>query len=314
MLNTQIGQQCLETCIYNASGPLCISKSELINLMNSQYTSLTLTKSCTLESRLGNLEPRYYQTDLASINSTGLANLGYQKYIQFASDFKNYNKPFFISVSGLSLKDNLTMISDIMLCYDVNGIELNLSCPNIIGKPQIGYDFETVDNILRKVFELYDPINKQTFGLKLPPYFDQIHFDTMTEIIKKYNKIEFLTCINSLGNGLILDIDKESVTIKPKNGFGGIGGSIVKPTALANVHQFYKSLGQGISIIGCGGISTGEDAFEHILCGASAIQIGTQYMREGTDCFQRIDTELREIMRQKRYQNIEEFRGKLRYL
>ncbi len=313
MLSTNIGNLQLSTCIYNASGPLCTSNSELLNLFDSDHNALVLTKSCTLNPRIGNPEPRYYQTDNASINSTGLANLGYQKYIEFADIFSQYIKPYFISVSGLSLDDNVKIIREINQNHNIQGIELNLSCPNIIGKPQIGYDFEAVQNTLDKVFEIHDNKN-QIVGLKLPPYFDYIHYETMTEIIKSYPKIQFLTCINSVGNGLIVDPENESVTIKPKNGFGGIGGSIIKPISLANVHQFYKLFDGRLSIIGCGGITNGQDVFEHILCGASAVQIGTQCMREGIKCFERIERELLEIMGEKGYNNLEELRGKLKYL
>ena len=62
---------------------------------------------------------------------------------------------------------------------------------------------------------------------------------------------------------------------RPKNGFGGIGGEYIKPTALANVHAFYQRLNPQIQIIGTGGVLTGRDAFEHILCGASMVQVGT---------------------------------------
>ena len=91
--------------------------------------------------------------------------------------------------------------------------------------------------------------------------------------ISDYN-IKYITSINSLGNGLMVDVDLETVTICPKNGFGGVGGVYCLPTALANVRQFY-TLCPRKTIVGCGGVMSGRDAFSHILCGASAVQIGT---------------------------------------
>ncbi len=316
MFNTKLGKLNLQTCIYNASGPFCTREEELLPLFCSNHTAAVLTKSCTLKPRLGNEEPRYYQNKLATINSTGLANLGYKQYIEMSYTFKEtmgYHKPYIISVSGLSLEDNLHIISEFNNKPYINGIELNLSCPNIIGKPQIGYDFDAVDETLRKVFDIYN--NKsQIFGLKLPPYFDIVHYDVMVDILKKYPRIDFLTCINSIGNGLIIDSNKECATIKPKNGYGGIGGKTIKPIALANVHKFYTEIGNKVDIIGCGGVTNGMDIFEHILCGASAVQIGSQYMREGPGCFSRLEVELREVMKKKGYNNIDEFKGKLKYL
>ena len=69
---------------------------------------------------------------------------------------------------------------------------------------------------------------------------------------------------------------------------------------------------EDISVIGCGGVKSGQDVFEHILCGATAVQVGTQLMREGMDCFERLEQELKAIMMQKGYSSVEDFRGKLR--
>ena len=148
-------------------------------------------------------------------------------------------------------------------------------------------------------------------GIKLPPYFDIVHFDQAAVIFNKY-PLKFVNCVNSIGNGLY--IEDESVVIRPKNGFGGIGGEYIKPTALANVHAFYRRLNPQIQIIGTGGVLTGRDAFEHILCGASMVQVGTTLHKEGVSAFDRITNELKAIMAEKGYESLEDFRGKLRYI
>ena len=148
-------------------------------------------------------------------------------------------------------------------------------------------------------------------GIKLPPYFDIVHFDQAAAIFNKY-PLKFVNCVNSIGNGLYIEDD--SVVIRPKNGFGGIGGEYIKPTALANVHAFYQRLNPQIQIIGTGGVLTGRDAFEHILCGASMVQVGTTLHKEGVGVFERITNELKAIMEEKGYESLEDFRGKLRYI
>ena len=95
-----------------------------------------------------------------------------------------------------------------------------MSCPNVIGKPQLGYCFEDMENLIIDACNIYSG----NLGLKLPPYFDIIHFDIVSNIINKYIKIKFITCCNSIGNGLIIDSEKEETVIYPKNGLGGIGG------------------------------------------------------------------------------------------
>ena len=304
-METKVGKLELTTCIMNASGVHCISETDLEDLNNS-ISGAIITKSTTFEKRDGNPLPRYYDNEYLSINSSGLPNLGYKFYID-QSKILVKSKPYIISVSGLSHNDNINIVKAINDALYVDGIELNLSCPNIVGKPQIGYDFNAMDNLLKDISNIISP--RLNFGIKLPPYFDMSHFQMVANIINRYN-IDSITCINSLGNGIV--VENESVTIAPKNGHGGIGGSVVKPIALSNVVQFSKLT--KCSIIGCGGISNGMDAFEHILCGASAIQIGTQLYKEGLPCFKRIMDELKDIMDSKGYNSIDDFRGKLKSL
>ena len=95
-------------------------------------------------------------------------------------------------------------------------------------------------------------------GIKLPPYFDIVPL-TKRQLFQQISA-QVVNCVNSIGNGLY--IEDESVVIRPKNGFGGIGGEYIKPTALANVHAFYQRLNPQIQIIGTGGVLTGRDAFD----------------------------------------------------
>lgn len=309
-LATQIGNIYLASCLYNASGALCTTANELVALARSK-AGLVLTKSSTQDYREGNPLPRYFETPLGSINSMGLPNLGCQFYARQAQEHAalQSGKPYFVSVSGLSFEENVALVGFYQSMPNINAIELNLSCPNLPGKPQTGYDFEQVQRVLDAVC----PLTTLPMGVKLPPYFDIVHFEQMAAILNGY-PLAFVTCINSVGNGLVIDAHTETVVIKPKNGFGGLGGDYVKPTALANVHAFYRLLRPEIAVIGCGGVKTGQDAFEHILCGAAAVQIGTQLMRENTPVFTRIAEELQTIMLQKGYTRIEDFRGKLKYL
>lgn len=293
--------------LMNASGVHCMTVEELDELAASAAGTF-VTKSATLQERAGNPEPRYFDVPLGSINSMGLPNLGLDYYLDYVSDFQQKNDlPIFFSVAGMSIEENLTMLRKIEES-DFTGItELNLSCPNVPGKPQVAYDFPLTEEILSQVFAFFT----KPLGVKLPPYFDMAHFDQMAEILNKF-PLTYVNSINSIGNGLYIDTENDAVVIKPKDGFGGIGGEYVKPTALANVRGFYTRLKSEIKIIGTGGIRTGQDAYEHLLCGATLLQIGTELHKEGPGIFQRINQELEEIMAAKGYDTIEAFRGKLR--
>lgn len=310
-LSAQIAENLLlPNCLYNASGARCMLADELDALGHSMAGAI-LSKSCTLQRREGNPTPRYVETTWGSINSMGLPNEGYAYYAEYAKQAANHHKPYILSVSGLSFDENCSLMERAAQTDGISAIELNLSCPNLPGKPQTAYDFAQTDHLLATIAPLVG--NRKVWGVKLPPYFDIVHFEEMAKILNRY-PIAFVTCINSIGNGLVIDAQTETVVIKPKNGFGGIGGDYIKPTALANVRQFYTLLKPSVAVIGCGGVRTGLDAFEHILCGAAAVQIGSTLAREGTSCFARIAQELQTIMAQKGYRTLADFRGKLKSL
>jgi dihydroorotate dehydrogenase (fumarate) len=302
MVKAKFLKTMLNNCILNASGALCETRSQLLYLDKSNLGGI-VAKTCTFESREGNPEPRYYSKGDVSINSMGLPNLGHEFYIKMS---EKLTKPYIVSISPMDLEKFKEMFDKASQCDEILAIEVNMSCPNIIGSAQIGYDLEEMEKILKLIGN-----SSKQFGLKLPPYFDQFYFQRISTLLEKYG-VSFITCINSLGNGLIIDPKTESVVIKPKEGIGGIGGSIIKPIALSNIYQFRKALPPSIEIIGCGGIKTGMDIFEHILVGATIVQIGTVLVDENLECVDRLDNELKDIMKKKGYKTLEDFRGKIK--
>jgi len=320
-LDTTVGGVPLICCIYNASGPRTGS-AEALEIIGRSEAGAVLAKSATLVAQDGNPMPRGVQAiDLGeltcpgSINSEGLPNKGIDYYIdkETVDLVVATGKPYMLSLSGLKLQDNIEMINRIeKVSAGIAAVELNLACPNIPGKPTVAYDFEQMEAVLKEITSL--PLFAEKglpLGVKLAPYFDFPHFQRAAEIINKF-PIQFVTCINTLGNALIVDAENEMSVIAPKGGFGGLAGGYVKWTALANVRQLRKLLREDIDIVGVGGIASGKDAFEMILCGASAVQVGTKHWTEGAKCFARIASELKELMTQKGYHTIKDFQGKLK--
>lgn len=307
-LRTQIAGFSFDNCLMNAAGVACMTVEELEEVRQSVAGSF-VTKTATLEARAGNPEPRYRDVPLGSINSMGLPNQGIDYYLDYLLSLQESQpeRTFFLSLVGMSPDETHTLLKKVQNSGFKGITELNLSCPNVPGKPQIAYDFETTERILGEAFGYFD----KPLGIKLPPYFDIVHFDQAAEVFNRH-PLKFVNCVNSIGNGMY--IEDESVVIRPKNGFGGIGGEYIKPTALANVHAFYQRLNPSIQIIGTGGVYTGRDAFEHILCGASMVQIGTALHQQGIEVFERVSLGLKAIMVQKGYETLEDFKGKLKYL
>ena len=257
------------------------------------------------------------ETNVASLNSEGLPNAGIDYYLdpQTIQDSLAAapSKAYMVSISGKTLEDNLVMLKKIISKkHNIAAIELNLACPNVIGKPIIAYDFDQMKSVLSAVSKV-PGIHKIPLGVKMPPYFDAPHFQHAAGILNAFSHIiGYVACINTIGNALAVDIVSEAPVIAAKDGYAGLSGRAVKYTALANVRQMRSLLHDSIDVVGVGGIESGVDAFEMILCGASAVQVGTCHWKEGPKCFNRICLELREIMKNKGYSSIDEFKGKLK--
>ncbi len=307
MYSTTIGKLTLPHFIYNASGVWDTTTGQCIQLQDTEYCGATITKSFTLNERTGNSYPKYHFSDPGfSINSNGLENLGLKHYLYNVTPYNEY--PLFFSMADISTAANL--ITRIHNWFNSGketvGIELNLSCPNI-GSPGAAYRADSLEEALRKIFESTGHI-ELTFGLKLPPYYLPEEFAAVGNVIGNFQKqIDFVTCINSIPNGLDFDIDNNVPVISPNGGYGGIGGPALLPVGLANVNrfaQFFRENNIEVAVVGCGGIRSGADAYKYLLAGASAVQVGTHLWKNGPKIFKEISQEFSQIMDRKGYDDL----------
>ena len=291
MEEIHVGKHVLSSPVYNASGVHCVHINELDELLANRFSGAVLTKSATVMPRMGNRQPRYYSDDnmLLSLNSSGLPNLGMGQYVNWIEQVEIPHKPCILSIAPLSKADMRLQVETIASNSRIIDPEINLSCPNIVGKPQVAYDLDTFTEYLREIAEI---MGEKTFGLKLPPYFDNQLFGNVADIVNSITTNSYLTCINSVPNGFMVDIDSKPV-IEPNDGFGGLGGKCILPVALASVKKFSTLTNK--DIVGCGGIVCGADVHKHMLCGAKAVQIGTTLYDNGISEFERIYTEYMDL-------------------
>jgi dihydroorotate dehydrogenase (fumarate) len=310
------GKVQLSSAVYNASGPRSGTAAALHKVAVSQAGAV-LTKSATLEAQTGNPQPRTWHSPdgLASLNSEGLPNNGIEYYIAESTIeecMESADKPFIVSLSGKTLDDNLEMLKRIKIAptrQRISAIELNLACPNVIGKPIIAYDFDQMDKILTQVAQVGLGC---CFGVKLPPYLDFQHFAQAAAVLNKHKSlVKYIVCINTIGNAFAIDTTAQQPVISSNQGFAGLSGPAVKYTALANVKKFRSLLDEEIDIVGVGGIQSGRDVFEFLLCGATACQVATCHWKEGPECFDRICEELKEIMKEHGYSSVADVKGRL---
>lgn len=147
---------------------------------------------------------------------------------------------------------------------DVDMIELNISCPNV---KHGGMAFGIKSNVAYDVVKEIKSIVKKPLMVKLSPNAEDI-----VDMAVKCEEAgaDSISLINTL-KGMAIDIYKRKPVFN--NVTAGLSGPAVKPVALAMVHDVAKAV--NIPVIGLGGITSGVDAIEFMMAGASAIQIGT---------------------------------------
>jgi len=279
-----------------ASGILGDSANALKRAADGGAGILT-TKSITPEKKEGHKPPNIVSLkELGMINAMGLPNPGAENFSKEIEIFRKQSEtPLIVSIAGKTVNDYLKVAEKIGNLGNV--VELNLSCPNIEHGMEFGQSTELASEVTKKVKEIVNvPV-----GVKLGPNVGKIE-----EIAASCEKAgaDFITAINTMP-ALAIDLEKEKPILTNKT--GGLSGPALKPIALACVYKIYKTV--KIPIIGLGGISSGKDAAEFFMAGASAVGIGTVIYTKGPNSFKIVCNELSEFMQEKGYANLNEMIG-----
>ena len=221
-------------------------------------------KGLTLEPRQGNRPPRIAETPAGILNSVGLQNPGVHAFIEREIPFlRQHDVAIIANASGSTRQDYEAMV-EILSDADVDCIELNLSCPNVkCGGMAFGSTAAGISEIVGAVRGKC----RKPLMVKLTPNVTDI-----TEIARAAEAAgaDSLSLINTL-LGMAIDVETRRPVLG--NLMGGLSGPAVKPVAVRMVYQVAKAV--SIPVVGMGGITTGKDAVEFLLAGASAVMIGT---------------------------------------
>jgi len=231
-----------------------------------QYTALSrfgafITKGISLEPKAGNLPPRIVETTGGMLNAIGLENIGVKALLkEKIPPLKKLGVPIIVNIFGSNRRAYGEVAQILEGHAAIAGLEVNISCPNI---KKGGISFGTDP---REVFSVISTVRKSFSGplmVKLSPNVTDI-----TTIARSAEEAgaDVLSLINTL-IGMAVNID----TRKPRLGniTGGLSGPAIKPIALRMVWEVYQSV--NIPVVGIGGISSGRDALEFIIAGASAV-------------------------------------------
>ena len=224
-----------------------------------------IVKGTTLKPREGNDYPRMAETPMGMLNCVGLQNKGVDYFCEHIyPQLCDIDTNWIVNVSGSSPEDYAECAARINRLEKVPAIELNISCPNVHdGGMAFGVSCQGAESVVKAVRERYH----KTLIVKLSPNVTDI-----SEIARAVEAAgaDAVSLINTL-MGMAVDIERRKKVLSI--GTGGLSGPCVKPVALRMVYQVAHAV--KIPVVGLGGIMTAEDAIEFLMCGATAIEIGT---------------------------------------
>lgn len=286
--------------IMTASG-CCGYGEELARIFPLSRLGALVTKSVTVKPREGHPPPRTAETASGMLNAIGLANVGVRQFIDEKLPFlASQSTPVIVNVAGSTLAEYVEVASALDDQEAVDMIEINISCPNVDrGGMEFGHDPLMTERAVREVKKVFS----RPIIAKLSP-----NVTSIAEIARSAEQggADVLSLINSV-LGMAVDIE----TWRPRltNNRGGLTGPAVKPIALAKVDAVYGCC--GLPIIGVGGIATAADVVEFLLCGATAVQVGTALFVE-PDAPVKILRGLTRYLKEKKLASVRDLVGKVR--
>jgi len=230
----------------------------------SALGALTL-KGLSLKPQEGNPPPRICETPAGMLNAIGLQNVGVRAFIEEKLPaLRGQDVALIANIYGHRAEDYAEVARLLTEAGGVDGIELNISCPNV---QKGGMAFGTDPAETRKVVRCVRKATTLPLIVKLSPNVTDI---TEFARIAEGEGADVLSLINTL-LGMAIDV----ATRRPRlaNGMGGLSGPAIRPVALRMVYQTARVV--KIPLIGMGGIMNASDAVAFFLAGASAVALGT---------------------------------------
>ena len=265
--STKIGSKRFSNPIFTASG--CASSGQEL----SQFFPLTdlgaiVTKSIMTKPRTGRNTPRMAETPSGMLNSIGLQGPGIDAFLENDVPWLVDQKvKVIVSIAGETVEEYGVLSRRLRAVSGISAVEVNISCPNVENRGQV---FACHPDTSVAVIEAV----RRNIGGELP-IVAKLSPD-VTDIVEIAESVinagvDGLALINTL-LGMAIDVN----TMKPKlaGKTGGLSGPAIRPVAVRAIYQVHQAF-PNIPIVGMGGVSTGRDALELILAGASAVSIGT---------------------------------------
>ncbi len=265
-LAVRLGKLSLPNPVMVASGTFGYGE-EYHRLYDVNRLGAIITKSISLKPRSGNPAPRIYETPAGMINSIGLQNVGLETFLKKKLPFlqKLKGPRIIVNLAGESVAEYVELARRLEDSEGIDGLELNISCPNC---ERGGIEFGVDPKLTAQVVGSVRRVTRRTLIAKLSPNVTDI---TVIARAAAEAGADALSLINTL---LAIAVDTKSWRPRIATVTGGLSGPAIKPVALRMVWQVHRVLPK-VPLVGIGGMMTSEDAVEFLLCGASAVEVGT---------------------------------------
>jgi dihydroorotate dehydrogenase (NAD+) catalytic subunit len=299
-ISTMLGNAWFPAPIFTASG--CASSGkELAQFFPLREIGAVVTKSVMNKPRHGRPTPRMAETPSGMLNSIGLQGPGIDSFL--ANDVPwllAQNARVIVSIAGETADEYAVLARKLRSTPGISAIEVNISCPNVENR---GLVFATDRDTSCRVI---DGVRKVIGGeipilAKLTPDVTNIA-DVARGVID--SGADGLALINTV-LGMVINLD----TMRPHLGgkTGGLSGPAIRPIAVRAIYQVREAL-PNVPILGMGGVSSGRDALELILAGASGVSVGTASFGNPTAIIT-IQQELQELLAQRGFTSLKQAIG-----
>ena len=299
-LSTTLGNAWFPSPLFTASG--CASSGkELAQFFPLKDIGAVVTKSVMTKPRHGRPTPRMAETPSGMLNSIGLQGPGIDAFL--ANDVPwllGQGSRVIVSIAGETIDEYSVLARKIRSTPGISAIEVNISCPNVENRGMVfAADCDTSARVIegvRKVIGGEIPILA-----KLTPDVTSIA-DVARSVVNA--GADGVALINTV-LGMVINLD----TMKPHLGgkTGGLSGPAIRPIAVRAIYQVHEAL-PNLPILGMGGVSSGRDALELILAGASGVSIGTASFGNPTAIID-IQNQLRDLLAQRGFTSLKQAVG-----
>lgn len=277
---------------------------EFTDFFDVSEVGALITKTITLAEREGNPGQRLFETASGLLNSIGLENKGVEQFKKKQYPFlKKLKTKIIISVAGTCEREFVECVDKVCEQNMPDAIELNLSCPNI---NYAGGRYCLIAQDAKNVEKIVSAVRKITTKLLIAKLTPNVTDISEIALSAESAGADAVSLVNTYFG---MAVDAENMKPVLGNVIGGVSGPAIKPMALKAVLDVYKRI--NIPIIGIGGIMTGTDVAEFMLCGASSVQVGTANFT-APNAYMRILEEFKAYLERKNIKNPKDIVGRLR--